>query len=125
VTLDRAENAGRYLTAQAATTSSEYTGAGGIRLFRRSWRPTGTVRAVVANIHGLGTTPDSPALVDHPGGARHLGPRADLRGNGRSPGQRAYISPLGGVPQDLGRFLAVVREEGRPSCICSATASAG
>jgi alpha-beta hydrolase superfamily lysophospholipase len=112
VSLDRAEDAGRYPTAQAAEANGEYAGAGGIRLFRRSWRPAGAVRAVVANLHGLGDHSGLyPTLVDHlvaHGIAVHA---PDLRGNGRSPGRRAYISRWEEFREDLGRFLAVVREE--------------
>ena len=117
MSLDRAEDAGRYPGAQAAAASGDYTGAGGVRLFRRVWRPEGTARAVVANIHGLGDHSGLyPTLVDHlvaEGIAVHA---PDLRGNGRSPGQRAYISRWEEFREDLGRFLEVVRREepGRP-----------
>jgi alpha-beta hydrolase superfamily lysophospholipase len=117
VSLDGAYNVRPNLTAQAAATSGDYTGAGGLRLFRQSWRPAGAVRAVVANIHGLGDHSGLyPTLVDHlvaSGIAVHA---PDLRGNGRSPGQRAYIARWEEFREDLQRFLEVVQEEepGRP-----------
>ena len=117
MSLGGAENARQSLIAQAAVTSGEYAGAGGLRLFRRRWRPAGAVRAVVANIHGLGDHSGLyPTLVEHLA-ARGIAVHApDLRGNGRSPGQRAYIASWEEFREDLRRFLEVVREEepGRP-----------
>jgi alpha-beta hydrolase superfamily lysophospholipase len=112
VSLDRAENAGRYGGAQAASVPGEYTGAGGVRLFRQAWRPEGAVRAVLANIHGLGDHSGLyPTLVDHLV-ARGIAVHApDLRGNGRSPGQRAYIGRWEEFREDLRCFLDVVRGE--------------
>jgi alpha-beta hydrolase superfamily lysophospholipase len=90
----------------------EYTGAGGVRLFRQAWRPEGAVRAVLANIHGLGDHSGLyPTLVDHLV-ARGIAVHApDLRGNGRSPGQRAYIGRWEEFREDLRCFLDVVRGE--------------
>ncbi len=98
------------MTAQAVPGS--YTGAGGVRLFRQVWRPGGVPRAVVVNLHGLGDHSGLyPTLVEYllPRGFAVHAP--DLRGNGRSPGQRAYISRWEELREDLHRFLAVVRAE--------------
>lgn len=112
MSLDRAENAERYGAAQAASTPGGYTGAGGVRLFRQTWRPEGAVRAVVANIHGLGDHSGLyPALVNHLLAAGIAVHAPDLRGNGRSPGQRAYITRWDEFREDVRRFLDVVRAE--------------
>lgn len=111
------ENAGAGLATQVTPVAGTYVGAGGVRLFRRQWRPAATPRAVVANLHGLGDHSGLyPALVDYLV-ARGIAVHApDLRGNGRSPGQRAYVERWEEFREDLGRFLAVVRSEepGRP-----------
>ena len=97
--------------------NAEYIGAGGMRLFRRCWRPEGSPRAVVVNIHGLGDHSGLyPTLVDHLVARGITVHSPDLRGNGRSPGQRAYVGRWEDFRDDLRRFLQVVREEepGRP-----------
>ena len=115
--LNGAEHASLPSSAHVLAESGQYTGAGGLRLFRQAWRPAGVPRAVVANIHGLGDHSGLyPALVDHLV-ARGIAVHApDLRGNGRSAGQRGYISRWEEFREDLGRFLDLVRAEepGRP-----------
>ena len=79
-----------------------YQGAGGARLYYRTWRPPDAARAVVIALHGLG---------DHSGLYPMLGesllPRGitvhapDLRGNGRSPGQRGYVGSMEELREDL------------------------
>jgi alpha-beta hydrolase superfamily lysophospholipase len=117
MTLGGAQNAHRDVGPQAAESSDSFTGAAGVRLFRRRWRPAATPRAVVANIHGLGDHSGLySTLVEHllaRGFAVHA---PDLRGNGRSPGRRAYVGRWEEFREDLRRFLDVVRDEepGRP-----------
>jgi alpha-beta hydrolase superfamily lysophospholipase len=69
-----------------------FSGAGGLSLFRRTWRPAGPTRAVLINVHGLGDHSGLyPTLVQF-FTARDIAVYAyDMRGNGRSPGQRAYV----------------------------------
>jgi len=94
-----------------------FGGAGGLSLFRQTWHPAGATRAVLINVHGLGDHSGLyPTLVEHCT-ARGIAVHAfDVRGNGRSPGQRAYVERWEQYREDLGRFIAVVREEepGRP-----------
>ena len=74
-------------------TEGRFTGSDGARLFYQAWLPVNSPgRAVLVNLHGLG---------DHSGLYPNLGNRMpqaglalyayDMRGNGRSPGQRAYL----------------------------------
>jgi alpha-beta hydrolase superfamily lysophospholipase len=66
---------------------------------------------VIVNLHGLG---DHSGL--YPNLASHFPPRGiaiyayDMRGNGRSPGQRAYLSSWREYRDDLDAFLRRVRE---------------
>ena len=89
-----------------------FAGAGGVSLFRQAWRPSGLSRAVLVNLHGLGDHSDLyPTLVGHftrRGVAVHA---MDLRGNGRSGGQRAYVERWKDYREDLHRFVHLVREE--------------
>lgn len=105
------ENAGRNTVAQARE-EGWFRGAGGLSLFRRAWRPAGAPRAVLINVHGLGDHSGLyPALVEH-FTARGLVVHApDVRGNGRSHGQRAYVERWDEYREDLGCFLGAVRSE--------------
>jgi alpha-beta hydrolase superfamily lysophospholipase len=90
-----------------------FAGARGERLFRQSWRdPSAPARGVLVLVHGLGDHSGLyPTVVDR------LVPRGwpvhafDLRGNGRSPGQRAYVERWRDFRGDLDAFLDVVRAE--------------
>jgi alpha-beta hydrolase superfamily lysophospholipase len=104
-------NAGPTIIAQAHQ-EGWFKGSGGLSLFRRTWRPAGPTRAVLINVHGLGDHSGLyPALVEH-FTARGIAVYAfDLRGNGRSPGQRGYVERWDQYVEDLERFIAVVRRE--------------
>ena len=99
-------------TAAQAHREGWFTGAGGLSLFRRTWCPAGPTRAVLINVHGLGDHSGLyPALVEH-FTARGIAVYAsDIRGNGRSPGQRGYVERWEEYREDLERFIAVVRQE--------------
>jgi alpha-beta hydrolase superfamily lysophospholipase len=88
-----------------------YEGGGGTRLYCRSW-PLADARATLIALHGLG---DHSGLYPMIGEA--LAPRGiavltpDLRGNGRSPGQRGYIDAWSDLREDLGRLVERSRAE--------------
>jgi len=111
MTVRRADPAGS-LTPAPPGTEGYFAGAGGIRLFRRVWRPPGPARGVVINLHGLGDhSALYPSLVEHLLGAGIAVHGPDLRGNGRSPGQRAYIARWDELREDLRALVAQVRAE--------------
>ena len=112
----RAEDARPPTPAQACDCKT-FRGAGGLSLFRQTWRPAGASRAVLINIHGLGDHSGLyPTLVEHFTGRGITVHAMDLRGNGRSGGQRAYVERWEEYREDLGHFVALVREEeaGKP-----------
>jgi alpha-beta hydrolase superfamily lysophospholipase len=89
-----------------------FAGCGGMQLFCQAWLPPpGRRRAVIVNLHGLG---DHSGLYPNLAGyfpARGFALHAyDMRGNGRSPGQRAYLRGWHEYRDDLHAFLARVRE---------------
>jgi alpha-beta hydrolase superfamily lysophospholipase len=89
-----------------------FEGVGGVSLFRQVWRPVGAVRAVLINIHGLGDHSGLyPTLVEYCRSRGITVHAMDLRGNGRSGGQRAYIERWEEFREDLRRFVGLVREE--------------
>jgi alpha-beta hydrolase superfamily lysophospholipase len=111
MTVRRAEAAGS-LTPAAGGTEGHYTGAGGIRLFRRTWRPAGPARGVLINLHGLGDHSGLyPALVARFASRGFVIHAPDLRGNGRSPGQRGYIARWEELRDDLHALVTLVRRE--------------
>ncbi|CAN5723399.1 alpha/beta hydrolase [soil metagenome] len=109
--LSAAENASPSTLAQAGQ-EGWFQGAGGLSLFRRTWRPPATARAVLINVHGLGDHSGLyPNLTEHCISRGIVVHAPDVRGNGRSPGQRAYIERWDEYREDLERFIATVREE--------------
>jgi alpha-beta hydrolase superfamily lysophospholipase len=105
------EEAGSVL-AQVDYRSGNFAGCDGARLFYQAWLPRHiSPHAILVSLHGLG---DHSGL--YPNLASHFPPRAialycyDMRGNGRSPGQRAYIRDWQEYRNDLHLFLARVRE---------------
>jgi alpha-beta hydrolase superfamily lysophospholipase len=91
--------------------SGRFSGCDGTPLFYQAWLPRRSrPRAVLVNLHGLGDHSGLyPRLAEHfP--SRDIGLYAyDMRGNGRSPGQRAYVRSWDDFRGDLQAFLEVVR----------------
>jgi alpha-beta hydrolase superfamily lysophospholipase len=84
---------------------------GGLPLYYQTWQPLNVrPRAVLVNLHGLG---DHSSLYPSIAGyfpARGIAVYAyDMRGNGRSPGQRAYVGHWEEYRGDLHAFVAKVR----------------
>lgn len=86
-----------------------FLGAAAGKLYYQSWHPNSKTRAVVAIVHGLGGHSD---LFDNL--VEFLSDRAiavysfDLRGHGRSEGQRGYINSWSEFREDLRAFLQLV-----------------
>ena len=90
-----------------------FAGAGGLQLYYQAWLPPAGLpkKAVLINLHGLGDHSGLyPTLANHfP--ARGIALYAyDMRGNGRSPGQRAYLRGWHEYRGDLHAFLDRVRK---------------
>jgi len=88
-----------------------FAGAGGLALYYQAWLPLGqTHRAVLVNLHGLGDHSGLyPRLADYFPERRTAVYAYDMRGNGRSPGQRAYLRSWDEYRGDLQAFLTQVR----------------
>ncbi|HEV8176232.1 MAG TPA: alpha/beta hydrolase [Gemmatimonadales bacterium] len=89
-----------------------FAGAGGLALYYQAWMPPDgqPKKAVLINLHGLGDHSGLyPTLADHfpPHGIALYA--YDMRGNGRSPGQRAYLRGWHEYRGDLHAFLEQVR----------------
>jgi alpha-beta hydrolase superfamily lysophospholipase len=92
--------------------SGRFSGCDGTPLFYQAWLPRlSRPQAVLVNLHGLGDHSGLyPTLSSHfP--SRDIGVYAyDMRGNGRSPGQRAYLRNWQEYRNDLHAFLERVRD---------------
>lgn len=94
-----------------------FTGYGGLELYHQRWRPEGEIRATLAIVHGFGEHSGRYGNV-----VNWFVPKGytvyafDLRGGGRSPGQRGHINAFAEFREDVNAFLKRVRsqEAGRP-----------
>jgi alpha-beta hydrolase superfamily lysophospholipase len=90
-----------------------FQGSGGLELFCQSWRAEGKTRAALAIIHGFGEHSGRYTNV-----VNHLTPLGcivygfDLRGHGRSPGQRGHINSWDAYREDVRAFLRMVSRQG-------------
>jgi alpha-beta hydrolase superfamily lysophospholipase len=83
-----------------------YKSSDGLEMFARGWTPKGTPKAVIALIHGIGEhtgryTPVGMALAEM--GYAMLG--FDLRGHGKSEGQRGHTPSYNALLDDIAAFM--------------------
>ncbi|QRK04388.1 lysophospholipase [Archangium violaceum] len=91
--------------------------AGGLKLYYQAWKPPGQPRTVVAIIHGIGEHSGRfKNIVDYLVARSHAVYALDLRGHGRSPGQRGHLMSWSEYREDVKAFLGRIstREPGRP-----------
>lgn len=87
-----------------------FKSADGLELFYRTWLPDGEPKAVLAIVHGYG---EHSGRYLNP--VEHFVPRSyavyalDLRGHGRSPGQRGHVERYDDYISDVQAFLAALR----------------
>lgn len=90
--------------------TDELAGGDGVALFRQCWYPDGEVAGVAVLAHGL---------AEHSGRYRGLAEQLtergcalhafDMRGHGRSPGHRCYVTDFAALIDDLGRAIDSAR----------------
>ena len=102
----------KWQTVTAQHQEGLFAAAAGLSLYYQSWLPTSTVKATVILIHGLGghsglfqnvvkaLLPEDYALYGY-----------DLRGHGRSPGQRGYINHWSEYRNDLTHLITMVQQQ--------------
>ena len=87
-----------------------FEGKGGINIFLRSWLPQGEPRAVVAICHGLNAHSGLYAwAAEQFAGAGFAVYAMDLRGRGRSEGERFYVEDIADYASDLGGAIAIAK----------------
>lgn len=90
----------------------KFTGAGGLELYYQRWQPDGQPRAALAIVHGIGEHSGRYMNVVNqivPHGYSVYG--FDLRGHGRSAGQRGYIGGWQDYREDVRAFVRMVGEQ--------------
>lgn len=86
-----------------------FQGANGLELYYQSWHPQALARAVLVIVPGHGGHSDIfTRMVEYLIERNYLVYSFDLRGNGRSPGQRGYINSWAEFRADLKAFLDLV-----------------
>ena len=95
--------------------SGTFQGAGKIELYYQSWHPQASAKAVVAVVHGHGGHSGIfTRLVEYLVTCDYIIYGFDLRGHGRSPGQRGYINSWAEYRADLAAFLQLVKTQESP-----------
>ena len=94
-----------------------FQGVGNLELYCQSWRPEDAPRAVLAIIHGFGEHSGRyPKVVSQFLTQGYAIYGFDLRGHGRSPGQRGHINSWDEYREDVKAFLQLIskKEPTRP-----------
>jgi acylglycerol lipase len=98
-------------------TEGSFEGIGGLKIFTRAWRPAGRVRGAVVIVHGFNSHGGYYLWVAEQLATSGLAVHAlDLRGRGRSDGERFYVQKFGDYVTDLATLVTMVkaREPGLP-----------
>ncbi len=87
-----------------------FQGANGLDLYYQTWHPQTLARAVLVIVHGHGGHSGIfTRMVEYLNKRDYIVYSFDLRGHGRSPGQRGYINSWAEFRADLKAFLNLVR----------------
>jgi len=101
--------------AQVLTNSmaeGKFEGAGGLNIFTRSWRPEGKPRGVVVIVPGFNSHGGQYLWVGEQFAAKGLAVYAlDLRGRGRSDGERFYVEKIEDYVEDVATFVRKAKSE--------------
>ena len=98
-------------------TEGTFESTGGAKIFYRVWRPSTPPRAIVAICHGFNSHSGQYAWVGEQFAGHGLATYAlDLRGRGRSSGERFWVTDVAEYVADLAGLitLAKTREPGLP-----------
>lgn len=92
-----------------------FRGIGGLNLYYQSWHPQGKTQGILIIVHGLGGhSGEFSNLVEEMIRRDYAVYGFDLRGHGKSPGQRAYINSWQEFREDLRRFIALIDRQEPP-----------
>jgi acylglycerol lipase len=96
----------------SAVAEGAFEGVGGFSIFFRSWRPPLTPRGVVVVVHGFNSHSAYYEWVAEQFVAAGLSVFAlDLRGRGKSEGERFYVEKFADYVSDVATFVTLVKSQ--------------
>jgi alpha-beta hydrolase superfamily lysophospholipase len=99
-------------TANDKISEGNFKGAGGLNIFTRSWRPEGKARGIVTIVHGFNSHSGQYQWVGEQLAALGLAVYAlDLRGRGRSDGERFYVEKIEDYVDDVATLVRMAKSE--------------
>src|SRR5262245_18399482 len=91
---------------------SSFEGVGGLKIATRSWQSEGAPRAVAILVHGFNAKSGYMVWPAEQLAADGLAVYAlDLRGRGKSEGERFYVEQLSDYLGDLDKLVEIARSE--------------
>ncbi len=91
---------------------STFEGVAGLKIFTRSWQPEGKTRGVVVIVPGFNSHSGQYLWVGEQFAAKDLAAYAiDLRGRGRSEGERFYVEKMEGYTDDVATLVRTAKSE--------------
>ncbi|HSE30028.1 MAG TPA: lysophospholipase [Pyrinomonadaceae bacterium] len=91
---------------------STFEGVGGLKIFTRSWQPAGKTRGVVVIVPGFNSHSGQYLRVGEQLAAKDLAAYAiDLRGRGRSEGERFYVEKMQDYTDDVATLVRTAKSE--------------
>ena len=91
---------------------STFEGVGGLKIFTRSWQPEGKTRGVVVIVPGFNSHSGQYLWVGEQFAAKDLAAYAiDLRGRGRSEGERYYVEKMEDYTDDVATLVRTAKSE--------------
>lgn len=89
-----------------------FEGVGRLKIFTRSWQPEGKTRGVVVIVHGFNSHSGQYLWVGEQFAAKSLAAYAiDLRGRGRSEGERYYVEKMEDYTDDVATLVRIAKSE--------------
>lgn len=94
------------------THEGRFEGAGGLNIFFRSWHPGGPTRGVAVIVHGFNSHSGQYLWVGQQFATNGLATYAlDLRGRGRSDGERFYVEKIEDYVDDVATLVRKAKAE--------------
>lgn len=91
---------------------SSFEGVGGLKIFTRSWKPSVSPRGVVVIVHGFNSHSGQYLWVGEQFANNGLATYAlDLRGRGRSEGERYYVEKIEDYTDDIETLVRQAKAE--------------
>lgn len=91
---------------------SSFESVGGLKIATRSWKPTGNPRAIMILVHGFNAHSGYMVWPGEQFSANGFATYAlDLRGRGKSEGERFYVEKFSDYLADVDGLLSVARKE--------------